>query len=120
MTKQELLQRIAETKARSQWKQGVKAYAMEMVTRFEVEEMPRDNTRLLRLCLAGARDFDALSYGGMYEIYDRDIAVLLCTPSEYRRTHEGEKAPNSRETWLGVQARALYQAYLLILECVRK
>lgn len=34
----------------------------------------------------------------------------LCTPSELRRTHNGERRPNSREEWLDTQARALYQA----------
>lgn len=30
-----------------------------------------------------------------------------------------EKAPNRRETWLDVQARALYQADLLITSAIR-
>ena len=31
-----------------------------------------------------------------------------------RRTRGGEWNPNRRESWLGVQARALYQAFRLI------
>lgn len=42
--------------------------------------------------------------------YDADIAARVCTPSELKRKHGGAYEPNSRETWLDVQARALYQA----------
>ena len=34
----------------------------------------------------------------------------VCTPSELKRTDGGMNNPNSRETWLDVQSRALYQA----------
>ena len=44
-------------------------------------------------------------------IYDSDIAERLCTPSELKKTRNGERKPNSREEWLDVQARALRQAF---------
>ena len=118
MTKYELMQAIEETKARSYWKRGVRTLAVSMAERFEVDDVPQDRTEIRRLCLNGAGDFKQLSYGGCYEIYNEDIAQLLCTPSELKRCRGGEKAPHHYETWLDVQARALYQAYQLICRCV--
>ena len=43
-------------------------------------------------------------------IYNGDIAKLLCSPSELKRTRNGERRPNNREEWLDTQARALAQA----------
>lgn len=50
------------------------------------------------------------NWGGSSLIYDADIAGRLCCPSELKKTRNGERRPNSREEWLDVQARALYQA----------
>ena len=60
--------------------------------------------------LNGASDWSQYSWGGCSLIYDGDIAERLCTPSELKKTRNGERRPNSREDWLDVQARALYQA----------
>lgn len=65
---------------------------------------------LIEVMLNGARDWYQYSYGGCGLVYDGDIAEHYCTPSEYKRTRGGDRNPNSRETWLDVQARALYQA----------
>lgn len=62
----------------------------------------------------GAETWKDFSEGGGALIYDKDIAEHYCTPSELKKTHNGEKAPNSRESWLDVQARAFWQAALLI------
>ena len=61
--------------------------------------------------LANADDWNAFSWGGSSLIYDYDIAERLCTPSELKRTKNGERKPNAREDWLDTQARALYQAW---------
>lgn len=37
-------------------------------------------------------------------------SARVCTPSELKRTDGVMNNPNSRETWLDVQARALHQA----------
>ena len=50
------------------------------------------------------------SWGGSHLCYDYDIAHHYCTPSELKRTKDGERRPNAREEWLDVQARAIYQA----------
>ena len=60
--------------------------------------------------LNGAKDWSQYSWGGCSLIYDPDIASRLCCPSELKKTRNGERRPNSREEWLDVQARALYQA----------
>lgn len=60
--------------------------------------------------LNGADDWNAYSWGGCALCYDGDIAERLCSPSELKKTRNGERRPNSREEWLDVQARALYQA----------
>ena len=104
----ELFELITATPARSAWRKGVKAYAIEMV-----EGVWGDFPTPHRL-LHGAQTWREYSYGGCALIYDADIAERLCAPSEYRRTRQGERAPNPRETWLDVQARALGQAANLI------
>jgi hypothetical protein len=109
----ELVEIIAATPARSAWRKGVKAYALEML------EGAEENFSPVSL-LNGAESWRAYSYGGCSLIYDADIAERLCSPSEYVKTRQGERAPNSRETWLDVQARALGQAATLIASAVRK
>lgn len=47
-------------------------------------------------------------------LFVKDIAEHYCTKSELKKTHNGERKPNSRESWLDVQARAFWQAALLI------
>ena len=67
-----------------------------------------------QMLLNGADNWSAYSYGGCSLIWNEDIAKTLCTPSELKRTKNGQNDPNSRETWMDVQARALYQAFSLI------
>lgn len=62
----------------------------------------------------GADTWKDFSEGGGALIYDKDIAEHYCTASELKKTHNGERRPNSRESWLDVQARAFWQAALLI------
>lgn len=62
----------------------------------------------------GAETWKDFSEGGGALIYNKDIAEHYCTPSELKKTHNGERKPNSRESWLDVQARAFWQASLLI------
>jgi len=98
--------------ARSAWRRGVKAYALEMIEGADGELA--NVTDLKKELLNGARTWKEYSEGGCALIYDADIAELLCSPSEYRRTRQGERAPSTGESWLEVQARALGQAATLI------
>lgn len=71
------------------------------------------------VALNGAENWQEFSRGGLALIYDGDIAKRLCTRTELKKTNDGEKQPNSRETWLDVQARALYQAARLVYKAMR-
>ena len=93
-------------------------YALEMIEGAENELLPVAD--LKKELLNGADNWREYSYGGCALIYDADIAERLCSPSEYAKTREGERAPNSRETWLDVQARALGQAATLIATVARE
>ena len=105
---------IESRKTRSAWDKGVNLYALELLD--NVRDLPAADNRqeIQKALLNGARDWSEYSYGGCALIYDGDIAARLCSPSEFRRTRGGEWRPNRRESWLGVQARALYQAFRLI------
>ena len=102
-------------KVRSAWEKGVLCYAYDLLSECEDDETPTEK-RLLN----GAKDWEQYSYGGLALVYDEDICYRLCPPSEIRRKNGGELPPNSRETWLDVQARALYQAARLVLKLAKK
>ena len=70
--------------------------------------------------LNGASDWDNYSWGGCALIYNWEIAERLCTPYELKKTRGGERRPNSREEWLDVQARALYQASRMIYRAIER
>ena len=106
---------IENTKTRSAWERGVIGYALEILDQVEERsdyegQEPETIEALNDYMLNGARDWKEASWGGSYEIYDSDIAKRLCTPSELKKTRDGERRPNSCEEWLDVQARALFQA----------
>lgn len=116
MRKKELLTAIENTKTRSAWARGVKEYAVELVENLEVEDIPDCRRDLEKILLNGAESWEQYSWGGSSLIYDVDIAERLCCPSELKKTRNGERRPNSREQWLDTQARALYQASILIYQ----
>lgn len=101
---------------RSAWDRGVTAYALDLLETFaDTSAAELDRSALLN----GASSWTEYSYGGCALIYDSDIAERLCTPSELKRKRGGELAPNSRELWLDVQARALNQACSRLLRAYR-
>lgn len=113
----EIRNAIYNIRTRSAWSAGVKTYADEILDNLAAAEAEHRidmaiATRhdLETAALNGADNWNAYSWGGCSLIYDGDIAATLCTPSELKRTRNGERRPNSREEWLDVQARALYQA----------
>jgi hypothetical protein len=118
-TIQQLREAIEKAPARSAWSKGVKLYALELIEEMEDTRefyaSPADKKELLN----GADNWQQYSEGGSALIYDGDIAERLCNPTEYKRTREGERQPNARETWLDVQARALYQAERLIMKLAK-
>lgn len=123
----ELKKRVESHKAASAWGRGVKAYALYLL---EVLEESIQNgwfndvdilspNLLKKELLNGAADWLEYSEAGNALIYDKDIAERLCTPSELKQKKGGRLQPNSRETWIEVQARALYQAAGLIMRSAR-
>lgn len=117
---------IESSKPRSAWEKGVHEYAKELLGNFESEAATIDaGTKEARQAATatmrnGAYSWSQYSYGGCSHIYDSDIAEAVCTPSELKRSKGGELQPNSRETWLDVQARALTQAANLILSAAKE
>lgn len=105
----ELQKRIEATPACSAWSKGVKNAAIDLLDNLEGLEITEADL------LNGARTWLEYSEGGCGLIYDADIAEAYCTPSELKRCKGGERAPNARESWLELQARALRQASQLIL-----
>lgn len=100
---------------RSAWDKAVTLYALDLLEDVQwytndAERLPLDGTELERWALNGASCWEQYSNGGCSLCYNADIAARVCTPSELKRTDGGMNNPNSRETWLDVQARALYQA----------
>ena len=118
-TARELYALIENEHQRSAWNKGVSAYALELLEELEPETEICGSPADEKLLLNGASDWNEYSYGGCSCIYDSDIAERLCTASELKRTHGGERQPNAQENWLDVQARALYQAYRRIVRFAR-
>ena len=85
---------------------------------FKAEQI-NSGTAIREAMLNGANDWIQYSWGGSALIYDGNIAERLCTPSELKRTHNGERRPNSHEEWLDVQARALFQAANKAIKAIR-
>lgn len=101
-------------KARWAWKTGVILYAIDILDSIDDEEITEKNL------LNGARNWKEYSEGGCALIYDVDICNRLCTPPGIKRTKNGRRRPNRQETWIDVQAHALYQAARLIIEINNK
>ena len=129
----ELYQKYAEyiekrTGYASAWGRGVKKYALDIlddlkqIADYEGEPLQLDGAsfeQFENVALNGAENWQEFSHGGLALIYDGDIAKRLSTKTELKKTNDGEKQPNSRETWLDVQARALYQAARLVYKAMR-
>jgi hypothetical protein len=109
----------------SAWDRGVTLYARELMGDVveNVERAyyaaPQTRAEFCRIARNGAGTWREYSYGACALFYDCDIAERLCTPSELKKKRGGELNPNSRETWLDVQARALNQASARAWNAVR-
>ncbi len=114
MEKEEIKKSLEKEKARSTWKAGVIQYAFDIINCMGDKEITEKNL------LNGADNWKQYSDGGRALIYDVDICHRLCTPSEIKKTKDGERRPNKQENWLDVQTRALYQAARLILKIKRE
>lgn len=114
MTRTNIIKSLQGRTDRSAWDKGVTIYALELLEGLETEEVTKESL------LNGARDWNQYSWGGSSLIYDYDIAERTCTPSELKKTRNGERRPNRCEEWLDVQARALFQACSRIMRLARR
>lgn len=108
---------INAKRCRSAWDKGVRLYALELIDSLEERAQweganPATVKECKRWALNGAMDWTQYSEGGCSLVYDRQIAERLCTASELKKTDNGRKEPNARESWIDVQTRALYQAWM--------
>lgn len=112
-------------RARSAWERGVAKYALDLLSDLAsrgIREIPMErNTR--SMFLNGASNWHDYSLHGNALICDFEIAERLNTPKEimrrYRGHPEGKRPCALDETWIDAQARALAQAYDLIMQTAR-
>ena len=114
MEKEEIIKALEKEKALSAWKAGVIKYAFDILDNIDDVEVTE------KILLNGAKNWHQYSEGGCALIYDVDICHRLCTPSEIKKTKDGERRPNKQENWLDTQARALFQAAQLIMKIKRE
>lgn len=112
-------------KDRSAWNRGVTDFATDFIGYLidNIEDFKGDlfkSADVYKFMLNGARDWSEYSWSGYALIYNSDIAAALCTPSELKKTKNGERRPNSQEEWLDVQARALCQAARRAYNAIRR
>lgn len=118
MKAHEIIETLNARKDRSAWNRGVTALALYILDGCEADELSYSSAE--KTLLNSARDWEQYSWDGCALVYDEDIARALCTPSELKRTRNGERRPNAREEWLDVQARALHQACASIRSIIRR
>lgn len=106
---------VAASKTRSAWERGVRTYALELLDNIGDDDAFSNSRMLHKALLNGADGWSHYSWSGCALCYDGDIAARLCTPSELKKTRNGQRKPNAHEEWLDTQARALYQAERLII-----
>lgn len=112
---EEIRKALEERKDHSAWNKGVTVYALELLEVYEeradYEGRDAEDSEEFKEWIKNGEDcWEKYSWDGCSLIYNIDIAERLCCPSELKKTRNGERRPNSREEWLDVQARALYQA----------
>ena len=122
MKTQDLLNHVESVKVRGAWEKGVKLYAEDLLSNaLDYDYAEVNNLAELReTILNGAEDWKQYAAGGLGLVYNSYIAERLCSPSELKKTDNGRKDPNARETWIDVEARALYQAWLMIRDAYYK
>jgi hypothetical protein len=110
----DIQKQLENQKARSAWGRGVLNFAIDLlgdaIENNGADFAPSNCRELEALLLNGAENWSQYSRGGGALIYDGDIAEALCTPSELKKTKNGQLRPNKNEERLDTQARALWQA----------
>jgi len=121
VSKSAVLAAIESTPARGTWSRAVRDDAYTLVEGMEVDALPSDPRALKSLLLNGARDWYQYSADGCALVYYVDIAGHYLTKAEYARWSKPRHEPSmgfGGETLIDMQARALAQAYRIVLRCV--
>lgn len=115
---------------RSAWKRGVNDYAHGFVDDLiefmdygdiTLEEVQgADNLALQKILLNGADNWHHYSWAGCSLCYDGQIAERLATPSQLKRTHDGNIQPRAGVHWLDLQAQALASAYWRVYVAINR
>ena len=106
-------------KERSKWNRAVHDDAVTMIQSILDDGIDceiQSSKQIETLMLSGAKDWKQYSYGchGCSCVSDIEIANHYSTNTELKMTKGGLRRPNSRETWLDVQARGLFQSCYLV------
>lgn len=113
-----------QQKQRSKWAKGVYEIAIDRIEEMDSNQYITWYNLLNGALFAGLEENHKniwsackdYSWGGCYLIYDEDIANLLATHSEaYTKAGNLKDKPNKMEEWLDVQARAIYQAFRILV-----
>jgi hypothetical protein len=119
-TLRDIKKQLENQNARSAWGRGVLNYAIDLIgdaiENNGAKFRPSNRRELEETLLNGAENRKQYSRGGGALISDVSIAVALCTPSELKKTKNGQRRPNKKEERLDTQARALFQACQKILD----
>lgn len=105
---------LIQEKPRSAWSRGVNNVGVDIVGEI-LENANGNDASHFNHVDDFSKHFYGVSlreavYGGCFLIYNSDIAENFCTPSELKRTKNGEYNPNRSESWLDVMYRGAYQA----------
>ncbi len=113
---------IDRRKLGSAWDRGVRAYSHELLGNLFYWTMQGHYldgiAEAEEKALDGARSWEQYSRSGLSLVSSEEIARRLCTPSELRRCKGGLRNPNPNEDWIGVQARALFQAWEMLKDAI--
>ena len=121
MNKEATLENLKAVKCRSAWSKGVKVYAYMLLDDIFTYSDYKAITNFASLheeLLNGTPNWEKFSWDGHALVYYEHITKTLCSPSELKKCKNGMLRPNKKEQWLDVQAKALFQAERLIMECV--
>lgn len=120
---EELRNKLNAKKTRGAWSAGVKEYALMLLDDFTDLDPVYDSIYdLYNALLNGAKDWHQYAAGGGGLVYDEAIIKTLCTPAQIKRLRYkegGYRQPGHSQTWIDVEARALFQAWELIKDIAR-
>ena len=103
---------------RGKWYDGVSLYAVDLIQNYMKDNNLDDKDDVGEITektlLNGSLDWHQFSTTGGGLQFPRKICARLLSPSAQMKTNYGEWKPSKDEDWNELEARALYQAWLLI------